>query len=263
MDIICRYETPGSKIGRTDDNVQLISSLRPESFAALDALTFILHRAHFYNLSIRSEILHIVDNKSVLLRTNDYITGHRLHPNNMLETDFDIQIQLNNRLRELESVTYKITHVKSHQIKNKQHKRKFGDLVLINDATDKLAGHGILRKPIPNFSSPEVNAYLYINGIQIENKLKTSVQQAMGLQQQTEYLKRKYTWSETTMKHIDFLNFTKLAKGLSFYLHKFSAMLVSKQLPVNQIIFSRTKSSSNLCPFLSKKPGNTTALPVL
>ena len=43
---------------------------------------------------------------------------------------------------------------------------------------------------------------------------------------------------------IDFINFAKIAKKLTFYLHKFSVMLVSKQLPRKQRSLKKRNTGS-------------------
>ena len=126
------------KIGKLNDNVLLASSLRPEHFAAIGALTYLHHQSKYFNYTIQAEIRQISDNLEVLRRQRSYFNNDIISPNSTISTDYDCTLQFFNLLESMDYIDYSLLHVKSHQDKNisKKRKRSLPLEVRINCLTD-------------------------------------------------------------------------------------------------------------------------------
>ena len=89
--------------GHAPGYTQLIESLRAESIAELSLLCFLLHISIFHKLWLNTDLwMPFCDNKTAVSRIKWYNVHPVLNPNLTLNADFDVQLQIEDTLHQLQ-----------------------------------------------------------------------------------------------------------------------------------------------------------------
>jgi hypothetical protein len=246
-------ETYVSVVGTTEG--LLPGSFRAESYGCLAILRLIFHLVTYHRLPPTS-FLHnfYCDNQGLVTRLQKAAGPLKRFPRHYLRSDIDVEMQIVDTLRLLAiSLTY--IHVKGHQDDDPQANqtgptKPLSRQAVLNIECNRMVTAALLNAPtapaITFFPASKVT--LSVDGITVTRKLPRMIREIVGRASQLASFTRRYGWTATQFKQIDWPMYRTAAYKFSLPKRLFTIKWLNDLLPFQACMHKYGQSSMAGCP---------------
>lgn len=189
------------------------NSFRSEAYGVLSALRFILRLLPSGNQIPNVVLDHLLDNQSVITRTQKTQQAKYVTPNQKLQSEQDVIDEIVHTLHTL-PIKVELKWIKGHQDSRTNYANLSLPAQLNCDADREAADLELIRQSHPTVVPPlpQTPCQLIIQGKSITSKIKRKVHLAAQGPKMLRYLTEKFAWDHTVIDLIDWETFSEIIK---------------------------------------------------
>ena len=242
------YEDKGQITGNEEE----MDSCRAEAGALLEALLFLHHQIKTSTTMIDHHLHHFCDNITITKRMNSFLHYGEWYTNQTLRPHMDIQLQINETLKEL-NVQYSSAHVKGHQDRTNtlssltwEARLNIRADSLATTAKEEITHSNKSTNPI---SYPASKINLYIDDNLITKHYPKAILRAHTTGAMRQYLEKKFKWDTQVCDTIDWFSYGRGIKNLTRGQQHWVVKYLHRWLPL--LGETHQNQSNHQCPICS------------